>query len=64
LRAFSVDELSVIVEPGPNALLAAAVRGQAPEGYARRLEESIESVRALVAAPVDFRALPQWSVAM
>ena len=46
LRAFSVGELSVIVEPGPNALVAAVVRGQAPEGYARRLRETIESVHA------------------
>ncbi len=55
LRAFSVGELSVIVEPGPNALLAAVVRGQAPDGYARRLEEAIESVHAQFAtALADF----------
>ncbi len=46
LRAFSVGELSVIVEPGPDAMLAAVVRGQAPPDYSRRLVEAIESVHA------------------
>ena len=46
LRTFSVDELTVIVEPGPNALLAAVVRGQAPEALLLKLQETIEAVHA------------------
>ncbi|MBI3790070.1 MAG: OmpA family protein [Gemmatimonadetes bacterium] len=44
LRTFSVGELTVMVEQGPKALLAAVVRGQAPESYLRRLQETIEGV--------------------
>ena len=46
LRTFTVGELTVMVEPGPRALLAAVVRGQAPESYLRRLQETIEGVHA------------------
>lgn len=46
LRTFSVGELTVMVEQGPRALLAAVVRGQAPEHYVRRLQETIEGVHA------------------
>ena len=46
LRTFSVGELTVMVEPGPKALLAAVVRGQAPASYLQRLQETIEGVHA------------------
>jgi OOP family OmpA-OmpF porin len=46
LRTFSVGELTVMVEQGPRALIAAVVRGQAPESYVRRLQEAIEAVHA------------------
>ncbi len=46
LRTFSVGELTVMVEQGPRAVLAAVVRGQAPESYVRRLQEAIEGVHA------------------
>ncbi len=50
LRTFSVGELTVMVEQGPRALLAAVVRGQAPESYVRRLQETIEGVHAQFAS--------------
>lgn len=44
LRTFAVGELSVVVEQGPYAMLAAVVRGQAPESLHLVLEEALESV--------------------
>ncbi|MCE9602327.1 MAG: hypothetical protein K8S21_09005 [Gemmatimonadetes bacterium] len=46
LRTFSVGELTVMVEPGPHALLAAVVRGQPAESFRRKTQETIESVHA------------------
>jgi OOP family OmpA-OmpF porin len=44
LRTFSVGELTVMVERGPQAVLAAVVRGQAPESLLRTLQDTLESV--------------------
>jgi outer membrane protein OmpA-like peptidoglycan-associated protein len=44
LRTFTVGELTVMVEQGPQAILAAVVRGQAPDSLLRRLQETLETV--------------------
>lgn len=44
LRRFSVGELSVMVEQGPQAVLAAVVRGQAPDTLLVRLQDTLERV--------------------
>ncbi len=44
LRTFSVGELTVVVEPGPQAVLAAVVRGQAPDTLLPRLQDALESL--------------------
>jgi outer membrane protein OmpA-like peptidoglycan-associated protein len=53
LRTFSVGELTVMVEPGPDALLAAVVRGQPAEGFRRKTQETIEAVHALFSSALD-----------
>ncbi len=53
LRTFSVGELTVMVEQGPRAVLAAVVRGQAPESYVRRVQETIEGVHAQFASALN-----------
>ena len=44
LRSFSVGELSVIVERGPQATLAAVVRGQPPATLLPRLQDALENI--------------------
>lgn len=44
LRTFSVGELTVMVEPGPQALLAAVVRGQPPDSVLHRLQSVLETI--------------------
>lgn len=44
LQKLRVGEMSVWVERGPHAVLAAAVRGEGPEDLREVLEESVESV--------------------
>jgi OOP family OmpA-OmpF porin len=44
LRTFSVGELTVMVEQGPSAVLAAVVRGQPPESLPGRLQETLETI--------------------
>jgi len=44
LREFSVGELTVLVEPGPRALLAAVVRGQPPESLRLKLQDRLETL--------------------
>jgi OOP family OmpA-OmpF porin len=56
LRRFSVGELTVLVEPGPQAVLAAVVRGPPPETLQRRLQDALETIHFRLAAPfADFR---------
>ena len=44
LRRFSVGELTVMVEQGPRAVLAAVVRGEAPDSLLERLQDTLETV--------------------
>ncbi len=50
LRTFSVGELTVIVEAGPQAVLAAVVRGQSPESLLLKLQEKLETIHLQFAA--------------
>ena len=52
LHAFRVGDLSVIVEAGPRALLAAVVRGHHPPALAERLQETLELVHLQFAGPL------------
>jgi OOP family OmpA-OmpF porin len=52
LRTFSVGDVTVLVEAGPRALLAAAVRGQHPPDLLRRLQETLELVHLQFAGPL------------
>ncbi|HET8623759.1 MAG TPA: OmpA family protein [Gemmatimonadales bacterium] len=52
LRTFCVGELTVFVEQGPAAVLAAAVRGQAPEELHPRLQETLETIHLQFAGPL------------
>jgi flagellar motor protein MotB len=55
LRTFSVGELTVMVEAGPQAVLAAVVRGQPPESLLRKLQDRLETVHfQFAAAFADF----------
>lgn len=59
LRTFSVGELTVIVEPGPQAVLAAVVRGQPPETLLPKLQDRLETVHLQFAAAfADFTGDP------
>jgi OOP family OmpA-OmpF porin len=44
LRRFTVGELTVMVEQGPQAILAAVVRGQAPDELLGKLQDTLERV--------------------
>ena len=44
LRRFSVGELTVMVEQGPQALVAAVVRGEAPDDLLLRLQDTLETI--------------------
>ena len=44
LRSFSVGELTVIVEQGPQAVIAAVVRGQPPVTLLPRLQDALENI--------------------
>jgi OOP family OmpA-OmpF porin len=44
LRRFSVGELTVMVEQGPRAVIAAVVRGQAPDTLLAKLQDTLEAI--------------------
>jgi OOP family OmpA-OmpF porin len=44
LRTFTVGELTVLVEPGPQAVLAAVVRGHPPDSLLMRLQSTLETL--------------------
>ena len=44
LRTFSVGDHTVQVEPGPRALLAIVIRGQAPDDVLKKQQETLETV--------------------
>jgi outer membrane protein OmpA-like peptidoglycan-associated protein len=55
LRSFCVGELTVIVEPGPQAVIAAVVRGQPPATLLPRLQDTLENIHLqLVNAFAEF----------
>ncbi len=61
LRTFSVGELTVVVEAGPQAVLAAVVRGQAPDSLVPRLQDTLEHLHFQLAnqfAGFDGNAAP------
>ncbi len=53
LRTFTVGELTVLVEPGPRAVLAAVVRGQSPPSLLERLQRTLETVHLRFAGPLS-----------
>ena len=55
LRTFSVGELTVQVEQGPGAVIAAVIRGQAPDAVLQRLQDTLEVVHLRFASELgDF----------
>ena len=52
LRRFSVGELTVMVEQGPQAVIAAVVRGQAPDTLLAKLQDTLERVHLEYAEPL------------
>ncbi len=55
LRQFSVGELTVMVEQGPRAMIAAVVRGQAPDTLLTKLQDTVETIHLQFFAPLaDF----------
>jgi len=44
LEALKVGDLSVWIEPGPYAIVAAVIRGSAPSGLRGRLQEAVEMI--------------------
>jgi OOP family OmpA-OmpF porin len=52
LRRFSVGELTVMVEQGPQAVVAAVVRGQAPDTLLARLQDTLEQIHLEYSAPL------------
>ncbi len=62
LEAFEVGELSVWIEQGPEAIVAAVIRGNAPKEFRRTLQDAVERVHlqfgeALAAFDGDAKAL-------
>jgi OOP family OmpA-OmpF porin len=52
LRTFTVGEHTVHVEAGPGALLAAVIRGHAPESVTGRLQTTLETIHREFASPL------------
>lgn len=50
LERFQVGELTVWLEPGGHTLLAAVIRGHAPVGYRRDMQQALEAIEASNAA--------------
>src|SRR4029079_9566880 len=44
LRAFAAGDLTVLVEPGPQANIAAVIRGQPPETLPTKLQTTLERI--------------------
>jgi outer membrane protein OmpA-like peptidoglycan-associated protein len=53
LRRFSVGELTVMVEQGPQALIAAVVRGEAPDSLLVELQETLETIHLQFAGALE-----------
>jgi OOP family OmpA-OmpF porin len=52
LRTFSVGDVTVLVEAGPRAVLAAVVRGQHPPALLERLQQTLELIHLRFAGPL------------
>ena len=52
LRRFSVGELTVMVEQGPHAMIAAVARGEAPETLVVQLQDALERIHLEFAGPL------------
>jgi outer membrane protein OmpA-like peptidoglycan-associated protein len=52
LEAFEVGELSVWIEQGPDAVIAAVIRGNAPKAYRRTLQDAVERVHLQFGEPL------------
>jgi outer membrane protein OmpA-like peptidoglycan-associated protein len=60
LNAFEVGELSVSIEQGPEAVIAAVIRGNAPKDFRRTLQDAVERVHLQFGeALADFHGDPQ-----
>jgi OOP family OmpA-OmpF porin len=53
LEALKVGDLSVWIEPGPYAIVAAVIRGSAPAGYRARLQEAVETIHLQFGAVLE-----------
>jgi OOP family OmpA-OmpF porin len=52
LDAFEVGELSVWIEQGPEAVIAAVIRGNAPKEFRRTLQDAVERVHLQFGEPL------------
>ena len=52
LEAFEVGELSVWIEQGPDAVIAAVIRGNAPKDIRRTLQDAVERVHLQFGEPL------------
>jgi OOP family OmpA-OmpF porin len=60
LGNLTFDELQIRIVSGPNAVIAAAIRGHAPETYNLAMEETLEEVQRLYSsALVNFKGDPE-----
>ncbi len=53
LEALKVGELSVWIEQGPRAVLAAVLRGEAPRSFRERLQQAIEAIHLEFSEPLE-----------
>ncbi|MBN1591991.1 MAG: OmpA family protein [Candidatus Coatesbacteria bacterium] len=53
LQTMQVGDLTVWIEDGPEAVLAAVIRGEAPEELKSRLTETLESVHSMFASELS-----------
>ena len=53
LRAFAAGDVTVLVEPGPQAYVAAVVRGQPPETLPVKLQTAVETIHLQWSNPLD-----------
>jgi OOP family OmpA-OmpF porin len=53
LRTFCAGDLTVIVEPGPQAYVAAVVRGQPPDSLPMKLQTTLETIHLQWSNPLE-----------
>ncbi len=53
LRTFCAGDLTVIVEPGPQAYVAAVVRGQPPDSLPTKLQTTLETIHLQWSNPLE-----------